>query len=335
MTKLKKTFISLVVAIVLCLASLAVFIVPKRVRADGNDSVTSVGVSLPSDDTFWTEIFTNLNTTYDVEIQYHTDAQEQVDVINDFISKNVDIIVAMPVDHNALQLIWAPNDDSAAEGTKLVVIGDSVSGYHSETVFITNSYYYLGVEHATGIRSDLSIEDDSPIHIYYFNGVQGSLYKQGLEDTLGEAYNVTYIAVNTLSEVASSVNSWLYSNPTEEIAVIRTYSTAISEEVIDAYLINSYITYSETLMRGDTRIGAFVGRIETGNNDDNNEESDGIVNSEYQDFVEEYNEAYDSYMNGEAQRIGDAIADILSGAFNGNILNIGFAPGRDRYVTRT
>ena len=174
------------------------------------------------------------------------------------------------------------------------------------------------------------------------------LYKQGLEDTLGEAYNVTYIAVNNLSEVASSVNSWLYSNPTEEIALIRTYSTSISQEVINTYLSPlSPLEYSETLMEGDTRIGGFCGRIETGNNGDNNGDSNGDnngnpegdeenVNSEYQDFVAEYNEEYDTYIGDMSTFVGDLIADILSGAFDGsnNVVNYDFAPGRDRYVTR-
>ena len=337
MKKLKQTFISLVAAIVMCLASLAGFIAPKQAIADGEEpSTVSVGVSLPDEEAFWTEIFTNLNTTYDVDIQYHTDAQEQMDNINDFISNNVDIIFAIPVDHNALQDIWDIDDDSAAEGTKLVVIGDYVSGYHPDTVFITNSYYYLGVEHATGIMSDITIDTDSPIHIYYVNDTQGSLYKKGLEDTFGDLYNVTYISVNLEEEVASSVNSWLYSNPTEEIAVIKTYSTAIAEAVIDAYIFSSSpLKYEETLLGGDTAIGVFVGRIETEDSGDNEGDSEENVNSEYQAFVAEYNEEYDAYMNGEAQIIGEAIADILSGAFNGNILNIGFAPGRNRYVTRT
>lgn len=144
--KVTKKVSSFLLAVILCFATIVGFannMTTTAVYASGDSAVKTVGISMPSlQEQHTVAIYNSVRTTFQNYgyRDYVADAQnvalDQVDQIYDFIDKQVDLIVVMPVDENALVGVLT---EAANANIGIIVIGKN-NGLYLNALYINFDY---------------------------------------------------------------------------------------------------------------------------------------------------------------------------------------------------
>ena len=147
----------------------------------------------------------------------YQDAEEQIEQLDKMITRNVDAIIIVPSDEEALADAFR---EIRSEGIDLFVIGDYIENSPEGTVFFSNDYYVLGLSHANWIRSCSDFNADSVIYLYYASDANGQLYKQGVLDglaVLDMPGAITCVEVTGLQDIDHALNDWFEEHGGEEV----------------------------------------------------------------------------------------------------------------------
>lgn len=188
--KVTKKISSLLLAVILCFATIVGFTnntATTGVYASGKSKIINIGISMTSSNDHETNILSRLQTlcqTYGYQIataDAQNSASNQVAQINKFIDDQVDVIVVMPVDENALAGVLT---DAANAGIGIIVIGYN-NGLYPNALYTNFDYAGIGESNAVdflnnhyiaGVRAEVLIVACNNAHgINYCNAVEDKL----------------------------------------------------------------------------------------------------------------------------------------------------------------
>ena len=321
MTKTKKGLIGWLITLVLCAGMLAgVLQGAAPAVASAQDDYT-IGISVPESGSYndlANAIAARIPSDYNVYSWNYQDAEEQIEQLDKMITRNVDAIIIVPSDEEALADAFR---EIRSEGIDLFVIGDYIENSPEGTVFFSNDYYVLGLSHANWIRSGSDFNADSVIYLYYASDANGQLYKQGVLDglaVLDMPGAITCVEVTGLQDIDHALNDWFEEHGGEEVKENVTYSSAFAERVLQYYHAHGYSDAAS-----GTGIRAFSDPTD-------------------EDAPLGYDDEYAAYLSSVGQSIADTIQTVLEGGEPENATEINgcyvvyydFVPGYIKYVSR-
>ena len=217
--KVTKKVSSFLLAVILCFATIVGFAnntTTTAVYAAGNSDGVKIGISMPSSNDHETNIlnpFDALCKTYGFQV-FSADAQNnasnQVDQINQFIDNQVDIIVVMPVDENALVGVLT---DAANAGIGIIVIGYN-NGLYPNALYINFDYAGIGESNADDfLNNHYEAGAGATVLIVACDNQHGDDYSNAVKNKFQNTSVVCEkIKIEYIEYAASEIKNWITSN---------------------------------------------------------------------------------------------------------------------------
>ena len=218
--KVTKKVSSFLLAVILCFATIVGFAnntTKTAVYASGDSAVKTVGISMPSlQEQHTVAIYNSVRTTFQNYgyRDYVADAQnvalDQVDQIYDFIDKQVDLIVVMPVDENALVGVLA---EAANAGIAITVIGQN-HGLYRNVKYIDFDYAGFAESNADDfLNNHYDAESSAKVLIVACKNQHGDAYctaaKNKFENT---SVRWKEIRIEDIERAADEIKRWIEEN---------------------------------------------------------------------------------------------------------------------------
>ena len=218
--KVTKKVSSFLLAAILCFATIVGFVnntAKTDVYASSNSAVKTVGISMPSlQEAHTAAIYNSIRTTlknYGYR-DYVADAQnvalDQVDQIYDFIDKQVDIIVVMPVDENALVGVLR---EAADAEIAIIVIGKN-NGLYPNAVYIDFDYAGFGESNADDfLNNHYDAESGAKVLIVACKNQHGDDYLEAVTNKFQNTSVVCEeIRIENVEYAEDAIENWIESN---------------------------------------------------------------------------------------------------------------------------
>ena len=218
--KVTKKVSSFLLAVILCFATIVGFAnntATTAVYASGDSAVKAVGISMPSlQEQHTAAICNSVRTTFQNYgyRDYVADAQnvalDQVDQIYDFIDKQVDVIVVMPVDENALVGVLA---DAANAGIAITVIGQN-HGLYRNVKYIDFDYAGFAESNADDfLNNHYDAESSATVLIVACKNQHGETYYNAVKNKFqNTAVQYDEIWIENVEDAADAIKRWIESN---------------------------------------------------------------------------------------------------------------------------
>lgn len=218
--KVTKKISSLLLAVILCFATIVGFAnntAKTSVYASGNSAADKVGISMPSlQDPHMAEICGSVQNIfrYYGYTDYIADAQNsadnQVDQINQFIDYQVDVIVVMPVNENALLGVLTK---AASKNIAIIVIGEN-NGLYPKALYINIDYAGLAESNADDfLNNHYNAESDSKVLIVACNNQHGETYRTAIKNKFENTSVIRKeIIIDDVERAANEIKKWIEEN---------------------------------------------------------------------------------------------------------------------------
>lgn len=217
--KVTKKVSSFLLAVILCFATIVGFAnntATTAVYASGNSDVVKIGISMPSSNDHETNILNPLDAlcqAYGFQVSSanaQNSASNQVDQINQFIDNQVDIIVVMPVDQNALVGVLT---DAANAGIGIIVIGYN-NGLYPNALYINFDYAGIGESNADDfLNNHYDAEAGATVLIVACTNEHGESYYKAVKNKFQNTSVVCEeIRIENVEYAADAMENWITSN---------------------------------------------------------------------------------------------------------------------------
>lgn len=217
--KVTKKVSSFLLAVILCFATLVGFAnntATTAVYASGNSDVVKIGISMPSSNDHETNILNPLDAlcqAYGFQVSSadaQNSASNQVDQINQFIDNQVDIIVVMPVDENALVGVLT---DAANAGIGIIVIGYN-NGLYPNALYINFDYAGIGESNADDfLNNHYDAGAGAKVLIVACANEHGDDYSNAVENKFQNTSVVCEeIRIENVEYAADAIKNWIAAN---------------------------------------------------------------------------------------------------------------------------
>lgn len=238
--KVTKKISSLLLAVILCFATIVGFAnntATTGVYASGKSKIINIGISMPSSNDHETNILSRLQTlcqAYGYQVataDAQNSASNQVDQINQFIDNQVDIIVVMPVDENALAGVLT---DAANAGIGIIVIGYN-NGLYPNALYVNFDYAGIGESNADDfLNNHYDAGAGAKVLIVACDNQHGDNYSNAVENKFQNTSVVCEkIKIEYIEYAASEIKNWITSNGLPDAIFCCCYTNAqILEQVL-------------------------------------------------------------------------------------------------------
>ncbi len=218
--KVTKKVSSFLLAVILCFATIVGFannMTTTAVYASGDSAVKTVGISMPSlQEQHTVAIYNSVRTTFQNYgyRDYVADAQnvalDQVDQIYDFIDKQVDLIVVMPVDENAL---FGVLTEAANANIGIIVIGKN-NGLYPNALYINFDYAGFGESNADDfLNNHYDAESSAKVLIVACKNQHGDAYCTAVKNKFQNTSVVCKeIRIENIEYAEDAIENWIEAN---------------------------------------------------------------------------------------------------------------------------
>lgn len=217
--KVTQKISSLLLAVILCFATIVGFTnntATTGVYASGKSKIINIGISMPSSNDHETNILSRLQTlcqAYGYQVataDAQNSASNQVDQINQFIDNQVDIIVVMPVDENALAGVLT---DAANAGIGIIVIGYN-NGLYPNALYVNFDYAGIGESNADDfLNNHYDAGAGATVLIVACSNEHGESYYEAVKNKFQNTSVVCEeIRIENIDAAADAIKRWIESN---------------------------------------------------------------------------------------------------------------------------
>ena len=218
--KVTKKVSSFLLAVILCFATIVGFAnntATTAVYASGDSAVKTVGVSMPSlQEQHAAAIYSSVRATFQyygyqvIPADAQNSASNQVAQINQFIDDEVDVIVVMPVDENALVVVL---DDAANAGIAITVIGQN-HGLYRNVKYIDFDYAGFGESNADDfLNNHYEAGESATVLIVACTNEHGESYYRAVKNKFQNTSVVCKeIRIENVEYAEDAIENWIEAN---------------------------------------------------------------------------------------------------------------------------
>ena len=286
--KVTKKVSSFLLAAILCFATIVGFannMAATDVYASGNTDGVKIGISMPSSNDHENNILSRLQVlcqAYGYQVtpaDAQNSASNQVAQINQFIDDEVDVIVVMPVDENALVSVLT---DAANAGIGIIVIGRNNDKYPN-AIYVDFNYAVFGESNADDfLNNHYDAESGATVLIVACKNQHGETYCRAVQNKFKNT-SVVYedIRVDNIEHAADEIKNWIAANGLPSAIFCCCYTNA---QIVEQVLLELGFTFGP----GGIPIYGL-----------------GSSNNMYDALVEKIFELIQKLLNGEINPTGD------------------------------